>query len=104
MHWTNQTNAQEKHLGDKVEVGDNYFFYQETENYFPVLKFNPDYVPFGDAATFCLHLQWIKKDMRKMYDMYKTVQGFPDCKNALNPKFRWQASDPKTGVDFKVWD
>lgn len=41
--------------------------------------------------------------MRKMYDMYKTVQGFPDCSNALNPKFRWQQNDPKTGVDFKVW-
>lgn len=39
-----------------------------------------------------------------MYDMYKTVQGFPSCSNALNPKFRWQAGDPKTGVDFKVWN
>ena len=38
-----------------------------------------------------------------MYDMYKTVQGFPDCENALNPKFRWQTSDPAKGVDFKVW-
>lgn len=38
-----------------------------------------------------------------MYDMYKTVQGFPQCENALNSKFRWQQGDPVTGVDFKVW-
>ena len=35
--------------------------------------------------------------------MYKTVQGFPNCTNAMNPKYRWQAEDPKNGIDFKVW-
>ena len=40
----------------------------------------------------------------RMYNLYKTVQGFPTCANAKNPKFRWQAEDPKMGVDFKVWD
>jgi hypothetical protein len=70
-------------------LGDHYFFYNETENYFPVLKYNPDWVPFGDALEFCIHLQWIKRDMMKMYDLYKTVQGFPTCANAKNPKFRW---------------
>ncbi|CDW91621.1 UNKNOWN [Stylonychia lemnae] len=103
MHWTDEQNAQEKQLGDKVDLGDHYFLFQDTQFYFPVLKYNPDYVPFGDAASFCIHLQWIKRDMRRMYDMYKTVQGFPTCQNAINPKFRWQAEDPKTGVDFKVW-
>lgn len=53
------------------------------------MRYNPDWVPFGDAQSFCIHLQWIKRDMRKMVDMYKTVQGFPNCTNALNPKFRW---------------
>lgn len=51
----------------------------------------------------CTHLQWIKKENRKMYNLYKDVQGFSSCSNALNPKFRWQKEDPKEGVDFYVW-
>jgi hypothetical protein len=73
MHWTDKSNAEEAHLGDKVDLGDHYFFYGETSDYFPVMKYNPDYVPFGDALSYCIHLQWIKKDMSRMYDMYKTV-------------------------------
>lgn len=56
MRRTNQSNAEESWLGSKVDVGDNYFYYSKTTDYFPVLKYNPDYVPFGDAASFCLHL------------------------------------------------
>lgn len=51
----------------------------------------------------CIHVDWNKVEQKKMVDMYKTVVGFPNCTNALNPKFRWQQNDPKTGVDFKVW-
>jgi hypothetical protein len=89
MEWTDERSPEEDELGGKVDIGDHYFFYNDTTEYFPVLRYNPDYVPFGDAISFCIHLQWIKKDMRKMYDMYKTVQGFPNCENAVNPKFRW---------------
>ena len=38
-----------------------------------------------------------------MVDMYRSVMGFPNCSSSENPKFRWQRSDPRTGVDFKVW-
>jgi len=68
-------------LKDRDEVGENHYFMNDTTSYFPVLRYNTDYVPFGSASSYCIHLQWIKKDMRKMYDMYKTVQGFPLCEN-----------------------
>lgn len=73
MDYTDQGDPTESQLGDKVEKGDKYFFYNDTKEYFPTLRFNPEYIPFGDASAFCLHLQWIKKDMKKMYDMYKNV-------------------------------
>ena len=38
-----------------------------------------------------------------MWDMYKHVLGMPDCENSLNPKFRWQESDPRQGLDIHVW-
>jgi len=27
MSWTDESNAQEKQLGDKVDIGDHYFFF-----------------------------------------------------------------------------
>lgn len=89
MEWTDERSPEEDELGNKVDAGDHYFFYNDTVNYFPVFRYNADYVPLGNAVSYCLHLQWIKKDMRKMYNMYKTVQGFSKCENAINPKFRW---------------
>lgn len=35
--------------------------------------------------------------------MYKPVKGLPVCTEANNPKFRWQRSDPKNGVDVQIW-
>ncbi len=35
--------------------------------------------------------------------MYHSVQNFPTCENAINPKFRWQEGDPVDGVDVDVW-
>lgn len=73
MSWTDERNKEDVALGTKVDLGDHYFFYNDTTDYFPTLRYNTDYVPFGSATSYCIHLQWIKKDMRKMYDMYKTV-------------------------------
>ena len=56
MKRTNEVNEQESKLGTKVDLGDNYFLFTETAEYFPVLRFNPDYVPFGNAMPFCIHL------------------------------------------------
>lgn len=81
----------------------SYFTYNETEKYFPVLRVDNNYVPAGTSETICFHLDWIKRKMRHMVDMYNNIDGFNYCENALNPKFRWQQSDPKTGVDLKVW-
>lgn len=51
----------------------------------------------------CLHLEWAKRDMRKMLDMYKAVGGMDTCENALNIKFRWQEQDPKSGIDVRPY-
>jgi len=59
--------------------------------------------PVGSASPLCIHIQWAKVEQKKMIDMYRSVLGFSNCTNSQNPKFRWQSSDPRTGVDFKVW-
>ncbi len=76
-------------LNDRADDMKYYFHYAKTPEYFPVMRFTEDYVPLGNAKHMCIHLDWIRKDMRLMYDMYRTVQNFPDCKNAVNPKYRW---------------
>ena len=38
-----------------------------------------------------------------MYNLYKNVQGFPDCEQAKNKKVRWQEGDDKEGIDVKAW-
>jgi hypothetical protein len=77
MKWTDETNAQETKLGSKVDVGDHYFVFNQTENYFPTFKMTSDYVPMGSASPFCIYLQWYKYESMKMIDMYKSVRGFP---------------------------
>ena len=103
MKWTNEANAQEAYLNEKVDQGDNYFLVTETSDYFPVLKLDKEHGPFGSAQSLCIHLDWAKYEQKRMVDMYKTVRGFPICTNSMNPKFRWQRTDPRTGVDFRVW-
>lgn len=103
MRYTNEENAEQAKLGTKVDIGDSYFLVTETADYFPVLRIDKDHGPYGSASPLCIHIDWAKKEQRRMVDMYKSVIGFPNCTNALNPKFRWQKTDPHTGVDFKVW-
>ena len=103
MKWTNEANAQEAYLGTKVDVGDNYFVVSDTADYFPVLKLDKDHGPFGSASPLCVHLDWAKIEQKRMIDMYRSVLGFPNCTNSMNPKYRWQRGDPRTGADFQVW-
>lgn len=36
-----------------------------------------------------------------MVDKYKSIYGFPNCTNAMNPRIRWDyKQDPVNGVDF----
>ena len=85
MTETNIDTADDDELA--VSSGDDYFTTSSTEEYFPVLRYDADYVPVGESSTFCLHLKWIKRDMKNVYDMYKTVKGFPSCVNAQNRLF-----------------
>ena len=89
MPWTNEANKEEKKLSEKSDLGDHYFGYSNTAEYFPVMKYTPDYVPFGSADRYCIHLEWNKVEHKRMYDMYKQVQKFPTCANSQNPKYRW---------------
>jgi hypothetical protein len=47
MYWTNEGNKEESQLGNKVELGDMYFYYNDTTEYFPTMRYNSDYVPLG---------------------------------------------------------
>jgi len=47
-------------LGKKVDVGDNYFLFTETADYFPVMSLDKDHGPFGSASQLCVHLDWAK--------------------------------------------
>lgn len=89
MKWTNEQNAQEAYLGKKVDVGDNYFLFSDTADYFPVLRIDSNHGPFGNAAPLCVHLDWNRVEQKRMVDMYKSVLGFPNCSSSMNPKFRW---------------
>jgi hypothetical protein len=62
MKWTNEVNAQEALLGEKVDIGDNYFLFTETADYFPVMSLDKDHGPFGSASQLCVHLDWAKAE------------------------------------------
>jgi len=64
---------------------------------------NPEYVPVGDSKTLCVNLAWSPYARRKVKGMYKSITDLPYCADAVNPKFRWQQSDPKQGIDVQVW-
>lgn len=49
MEWTKQSSSEDDDLGSKVDVGDYYFYYNDTTNYFPTLHMTSDFVPFGSA-------------------------------------------------------
>jgi len=67
------------------------------------LRLNEDYIPIGSGKPICFHLEWIKREQRLQMDNYMSMQDFPDCVSALNPKIRWQESDPRTGLTFMPW-
>lgn len=58
MHWTNEANSEDDELAEahKADVGDFYFTFNQTANYFPNLKYNDQYVPLGSSTPMCAHL------------------------------------------------
>lgn len=103
MEWTDKAHAVDSELGQKVDLGDHYFQFKDTKDYFATLKIVEDYAPLGDSKPMCIHLSWVKREMRKMVDKYRAVGQMGMCDNAMNPKFRWQKDDPKDGVDVKPY-
>jgi hypothetical protein len=81
----------------------SYFSWQQTESFFPTLHLDEDYIPLGNPKEYCLHLDWVRKDYRKMHEKYYRVQEFPTCSLSTNPRGKWYKSDPTDGIDFKVW-
>ena len=88
---------------ENQQTEDPYFYYNDTNGYFPILRFNNDYVPVGSSSPFCVHLMWIDKKDKIKVDKYIKFKSFDDCENAYNPSVRWQSQDPKTGVTFRLW-
>ena len=41
MEWTKRSSSEDDDLGSKVDVGDYYFYYNQTANYFPTMRFPP---------------------------------------------------------------
>ena len=103
MEWTEFDSKEEGKLSSNVGADDYFFFFNDTKDLFPTLRYEEEYVPMGDAKTYCVHLDWIRRDQKRMLDMYHSVTNFPECENSLNPKFRWQEGDPKDGIDVQVW-
>ena len=87
---TGSAEHQGEYDGDfEDNITEDYYTTDNMEDYFPEMNFNENTVPLGNAKPFCLHLDWSTKANRKILDRYYTVQGFPQCKLAQNPKFRW---------------
>ena len=87
-------NGTAEHSGDYDDsfadsITEDYFTTDNMEDYFPEFKPNENTVPLGNAKPFCLHLDWSTKANRKVLDKYYSVQDFPQCSLAHNPKFRW---------------
>jgi hypothetical protein len=59
MDWSDKAHAEDTYLGSDIDYGDKYFYYKKTGDYFPDLYVNPDYVPLGNSAVFCINIEWV---------------------------------------------
>lgn len=105
MVWTDEEDDDDDNYLDtsQVTIGDSYFFYNETDNYFSTLHYSSDYMPVGSAQDYCVNLRWIKRSDYAMYDKYIQVAGQSDCNGASNVKVGWDPLDPTTGLNFKPY-
>ena len=85
------------------QISEDFYTTDELKDYFPDFSFREETVPLGNAKPFCMHYDWSTKANKKILDRYYVVQDMPQCQLAKNPKFRWQESDPKDGLDFFLW-
>ena len=73
----------------RIDKGDRFFFFDSTGSYFPTLYFDEEHVPVGNSTLYCVFLKFIEKENKRYKDEYRNFTGFPNCRNAYNPKFRW---------------
>jgi hypothetical protein len=100
MEKTKGSSSEDSYLNTDIDAEASYFMYSDMTSYFPTLKVSAENAPIGSSGVYCIHLRWIKKEMAKVIDMYKHVQGFSNCTNAFNTKVRWPPGNPTHGVDF----
>ena len=77
--------------------------HSNTKDFFPTLNLDPSFVPVGTSKTFCVNIAWAPFKVWHVIDLYKAVNNLPECSGAYNYKSKWQASDPKSGVDVQIW-
>lgn len=85
-------------------MNNTFFFVNDTNLFFPKLRFQKENVPVGNSISKCLALSWSLKERGLNYDIMKTVKGFPQCQETLTGKFIWNSDDPKLGIDVPVWN
>ena len=73
----------------RIDVSDKFFYYDNTAQYFPTLYFDKDHLPVGNSTVYCIFLKFIEKENKMFKDEYRNFTGFPHCRMAYNPKFRW---------------
>jgi hypothetical protein len=104
MLWSNSSNLIKNQKIQKLySHNESFHFFDETAQYFPVLKFEDGEVPFGDSDFYCFYLSWTYKEHEGMNDLYETVKSLPKCLNAYDNKFVWRRNDPKDGIDIKTF-
>ena len=50
---------------------------------------------------FCFNFGWIASGKPK--NTMQSVSGMPVCEDYLNPRVKWPAETPKTGLDIALW-
>ena len=53
--------------------------YNDTNDYFPPLNFNSEYIPVGDSKTMCVNIGWAPQRKWRVVDMYKSLSQLPNC-------------------------
>lgn len=84
--------------------GQDYFYFDKTELYFPRLAVTEDFLPLGNSKPYCLHLDWYLRSKSSLYANYKSVSGIDtNCTDFNNPKVLWPKGDPGDGLSFQAF-
>ncbi len=56
MEWTDRDSSVEGKLSSRVDAEDYFFFFNDTKEFFPTLRYEDTYIPVGNPKTYCVHL------------------------------------------------